>query len=310
MTEDIHQLSLPGLREDNPRDFLAALGLLRLIDLQWPDLGASLAWDVAQGYPILGTNQELPADWSAQITSSLHELVRDSVKAPKGPLFHGSIIKTSFNAYREAIAEAQLFGEAHPELPFAALPGMLYAAYSDQTPDKDGNVNATSFSMANNPSGKAIFKFIHGYITKLKQDCISTTVLGTAKRCAIKGIRWDPAENRPAAYCAGDPQDEPDVLDFPAKNVLAFIGLSFFPCAPSARKKLVLGIRVNDKSDKFPIFRWATWTSPLSPSVIFSLLGVPDQYATAQSLGLHRYWASFRITDKNKNNYFSSATSS
>ena len=46
-----HELPLPGLREDNPRDFLAALGLLRLVDLMWPSCQSKLVWDGEEHLP-------------------------------------------------------------------------------------------------------------------------------------------------------------------------------------------------------------------------------------------------------------------
>jgi hypothetical protein len=48
-----HELALPGLREDNPRDFLAALGLVRIVDLLWPGSEPKLSWARDSGMPHL-----------------------------------------------------------------------------------------------------------------------------------------------------------------------------------------------------------------------------------------------------------------
>lgn len=85
------QLPLPTLREDNPpRDFLASLGLLRLLSLQWPQLDFRLAWNLAAGHPLLTSQAPRPPDWSPTLTQALQTVSAET----ESPLFHGDVIKT------------------------------------------------------------------------------------------------------------------------------------------------------------------------------------------------------------------------
>ena len=305
MTDDYSLLPLPGLREDNPRDFLAALGMLRLIDLQWPDLGAMLAWDVSYGHPVLWTIQPLPDDWSAQITSGLHALVRDSVKTPKGPLFHGAVIKTTPEQFRGAV-KASLMVAEHPDgNPLAALAPLLYAAYAPQTEDK-GEMEFTWFSFGNGQSGKNLLLDAAQLTAGLEPDEIRLSLLGQARPKSAKALRWNPAEFRAAAYRSHDPGKGikgDDTLDFPAFNVLAFFGLTFFPCLPTQRRGLSAGMHSLERET---FFQWPVWSSPLDPCVISTLLLLsPDARHPAR--GVERCWQSRRFSS-DKSLYFSSAS--
>jgi hypothetical protein len=304
MTDDYSLLPLAGLREDNPRDFLAALGLLRLIDLQWPEFGAMLAWDAAKGHPVLWTIQALPDDWSAQITGGLHELVRDSVKTPKGPLFHGAVIKTTPEQFRGAVEASLLAGE-HPDgNPLAALAPLLYAAYAPQTEDK-GEMEFTWFSFGNGQSGKNLLLDAAQLTAGLEPDEIRLSLLGEARPKSAKALRWNPVEFRAAAYRSHDPGKGikgDDTLDFPAFNVLAFFGLTFFPCVPTQRRGLTAGMH-SLKRETF--FQWPVWTTPLGPAVIGSLLLLsPENRHPAR--GVERWWQSRRFSS-DKSLYFASA---
>lgn len=55
-----HTLDLHGLREDLARDFLATIGLLRLLDLKWPLLNPKLCWLHETGHPRIQLNETLP----------------------------------------------------------------------------------------------------------------------------------------------------------------------------------------------------------------------------------------------------------
>ena len=305
MTDDYSVLPLPGLREDNPRDFLAALGLLRLIDLQWPDSGAMLAWDVVQGHPILWTAQELPADWSARITRSLHELVRDSVKTPKGPLFHGAVIKTSPEQFRGAAEASLVVGEQSASNPLAALAPMLYAAYAPQTEDR-GEMEFSWFSFGNGQGGKNLLLDAAQLTAGLEPDDIRLSLLGQALPKSAKGLRWNPAEFRAAAYRSHDPGKGikgDDTLDFPSFNVLAFFGLTFFPCVPTQRRGLTAGMHSQERET---FFQWPVWSPPLGPCVISSLVLLsPDGRHPAR--GIEHWWQCRRFSS-DKSLYFASAT--
>jgi len=99
------ELPLPGLREDNPRDFLAALGLLRLVDKLWPECCTRLRWCPDTITPELRGDKPLPDNWAATLVAALLDLVQ----LPGKPMAHGEIIKTSYESFRAATQRAVEF---------------------------------------------------------------------------------------------------------------------------------------------------------------------------------------------------------
>jgi CRISPR-associated endonuclease/helicase Cas3 len=292
-------MELPYLREDNPRDFLTALGLLRLVSLQWPQLRARLGWDAPRGTPRLYTTQTLPDDWSAVLTSSLHSLAAD----PARPLFHGSIIKTDSNAFRQATENALKFA-MESEHALRALSPLLYAAYSAQTLD-DGGLHVTAFSFGNGNSGKNLLLDVSQLIAAMKPGDLDAALAGTLKPISAKSLRWHPAEFRAGAYRSHDPGKGikgDDTLDQPAFNVLAFFGLTFYPCAPRVRGDFTLGMHRREGGTGF---EWPIWCASLGPDAVSSILHQTSD--TAPTRGIERFWRSRRFVS-DKSIYFSPAT--
>ena len=183
-------LHLPGLREDNPRDFLAALGFLRLASLQWPQLDAKLSWDGKSGSPCLHTCLPLPSDWSAELMLSLQSLASD----PGNPLFHGEIIKTTPEEFRNAAKNALRFARIS-EHPLRSLAPGLYAAYSSQTHDKDG-LHISGFSFANGQGGKKLLADVALLISELAPDSFSQSLAKNLPPNSSKSFRWNPSRLR------------------------------------------------------------------------------------------------------------------
>src|SRR5690606_28364578 len=135
-----HELPLPGLREDNPRDFLAALGLLRLVDLLWPDLKTAMSWSGEPHIPVLSTCHPLPEYWPETLIDAVQLLASH----PDKPLAHGDIIKTTYSRFRQAVENAISFAES--DQPLSHLPLMLYASYSSQLEEEGGSIEPSGFS--------------------------------------------------------------------------------------------------------------------------------------------------------------------
>lgn len=293
-------LPLPALREDNPRDFLAALGLLRLVSLQWPALDARLSWEETTGFPLLHTRQALPADWSAELAASLKEIANDPAK----PLFHGDIIKTTPEAFQIALKKSLRYArDSNHPLRDVAL--MLYAAYSSQCIDKDG-MHISAFSFGNGQSRKKLLLDVFQLINSIQPEGISKSFAGTQPAISAKSFRWNPNEFRPAAYRPHDPGKGikgDDTPDRPEVNVLAFFGLAFFPCVPRIAGGATCGIfRKADGAG----FEWPVWTTPLSPDVVASLVSSPPDRATPRC-GVNRRWRSRRFSS-DQSLYFAPAT--
>jgi hypothetical protein len=290
-------LQLPGLREDNPRDFLAALGLFRLIDLLWPELGTRLFWAQDKGYSCIQTNDVLPDDWTSSMISELKALSEPA----DSPLFHGTVIKTEIEIYQQAAAKARKFSESGHAL--ARLPQLLYASYASQLADEnDGRTEPTAFSFANGQGGKNLLRDAKELILAIKPEDLLASILGKGEAVAAKSMRWSPREFRPAAYRPHDPGTKlkgDDTLDFPAFNFLAFVGLSFFPSVPTSRGSQTLGFEGKYRPE---YFRWPIWETPLGTDSLQTLVCLPLSYLQRE-IGVIRVWQSRRFS-ADKSLYF------
>lgn len=295
-----HTLELPGLHEDNPRDFLAALGLLKLFAIRWPEYRPRLAWIQNGALPTIHTSSELPTDWSAKLANELQTLADH----PAQPIRHHKIIRTTSSEFRHAARRSVCFGDS--DHPLAALPGQLYAAYSSQLTDENSDqVIPTAFSFGNGQSGKNLLLDIHQLITALNPDEFITAVSGRAKPVPAKTLRWNPSEFRPAAFRGPNPGVKikgDDILDVPAFNVLAFFGLTFFPCVATSHGDRTLGFISGRNGLRFA---WPIWESPLDSLEILGLVGQKTDAMTSRP-GVIRTWQSRRFSS-DKSLYFTPA---
>lgn len=281
-------LPLSGLSENNPRDFLASLGLLRLISLQWPSLDARLSWNLDKGHPVIHTFTALPDTWDADLVQSIQSLAAH----PEKPLFHGHVIRTDPAAFRIALQKAVRFADTDDH-PLRAIAPLLYAAYSSQN-EEDGVLHISAFSFANGGSGKNLLHDVSQLIAALKPASLSGALDGTAPAIDAKSLRWNPREFRAAAFRGHDPGKGikgDDSLDHPAFNVLAFFGLTFLPCVPTARTGLTTAIH---KVDGEPAFLWPIWVHPLSPDSVTTLLHLTPA-SVGRAHGIARRWKSRRM---------------
>jgi hypothetical protein len=293
------ELPLPVLREDNPRDFLAALGLLRLVDLLWPSFRSQLVWSGAEHVPALCGYEQLPDDWPDELLNALKELTQ----TPTNPLMHGEIIKANYQVFRDAVNRAVVFSTSGHRL--AKLPAILYACYSSQITSEGGEVEPSGFSFGNGQSGKKLLLDVRQLIDGMTPSDLIQTLMGMASPVTAKSLRWNPVEFRPAAYRNHDPgskQKGDETKDHPALNILAFFGLTFYPTVPSASGGKTVGILRQNGEDGF---LWPIWSDKLSVDEIASLVCAgPGEWI--QSRGITTVWRSKRFSS-DKSLYFAPA---
>lgn len=296
-----HTLELPGLREDLARDFLATIGLLRLIDLKWKPLEPKLSWKPDGGYPHIHFKSALPTNWCQQLISCIQSLEED----PLSPLFHGEIIKADCQVFRDAVAKAVSFKNA--EHPLAALPELMFAAYGGQTPDpKTGTIEPTIFSFANGQSGKSLLRDAKELIRLWQADETLAALNGTGIPISGKSFRWTPQEYRPAAHRAHDPGSKikgDEALDYPSSNILAFFGLS---CLPSISTADGCSTTAFLRDDNGWSFHWPVWSHPLSVEETIALITAPQELRFSIP-DVFRFWKSRRLVAE-KSVYFAPAT--
>ena len=298
-TTHLHQLPHPGLREDNPRDFLAALGLIRLIDLMWPSHHARLSWLGKEHLPILHVKAPLPEGWHDELIEAL----KDFTQAPMNPLVHGEIIKSEYEVFRDAVKRAVVFSTFGHRL--AKLPQIMYSCYSSQIKADDGMIEPSGFSFGNGQSGKKLLLDVGQLIDGLAPGKLEETLLGKASPVAAKSLRWNPVEFRPAAYRNHDPgskQKGDESKDYPALNVLAFFGLSFYPVVTTVSGSKTSGIHRLVRED---YFMWPIWNTALSVEEIASVV-CANHSQWFQSNGIATVWRSKRFSS-DKSLYFAPA---
>lgn len=305
-------LVLTALREDNPRDFLAALGLLRLLDSLWPQSIVSLAWNT-DGHPVIHARVALPDDWPVQLVAELAALNRVSPH----PFVHHKVIKTNHRLFRASVEPALKMRAGGYSL--SKLPAMLYAAYASQVHDTEKDeCSPTAFSFSNGQGGKELLRDIAELIVaELSPANLIADLTGdlAALRDA-KSFRWHPAEFRAAAYRSHNPGGgvKGDVtLDYPVANIMAFFGLTSYPVVDRSQAEQTLGFSRRYFDHKsFDCFTWPIWSYPMGVDIMSTLLWLPQLHSNDLRLhelrahGCIHLWRSRRFSS-DKSLYFSPA---
>jgi hypothetical protein len=297
-----------GIKEENPRDFLAALGFLRLLDEFYPDNKVAMAW-LADGHPSFSAAEALPDDFLERLVSGIKEL---NARQPH-PFVHNKVIKVPLPVYRSAVRRS-LECDRHPGISTA-----LYAAYGSQIHDAEkGEVSPSNFSFSNGQGGKELLRDISELIeSELSAPQLLADLKGEATATKdAKSFRWSPVEYRSAAYRAADPGRSIKgdvVLDHPSLNILAFFGLTFYPVVDRSARELTCGFtRRKGGRGIADYFTWPVWAAPLTVDTLSSLLLHPALHSEAcdafmlRSLGCQRVWMSRRFS-ADKSLYFSPA---
>jgi hypothetical protein len=301
-----------GIREDNPRDFLAALGLFRLLDIRFPGHGVTLVWSNT-GHPVYQVCRDLPASCFEDLAALLKGL---NTEKPH-PFVHFKVIKVSLPAFRAAAKQSL---ERWSRLAVGdTLPAALYAAYGSQVHDAEKNeASPTSFSFSNGQGGKELLRDISELIEHdLSGSQLVRDLSGDpSSRKDTKSFRWHPAEYRAAAYRAPDPGGnvKGDVLpDRPSSNILAFFGLTFYPVVDRVARESTSGFsRRPAANGSSEFFTWPIWDLPLDADTISSMLHHPGLHMeasdarTMREIGCVRAWSSRRFS-ADKSLYFSAA---
>lgn len=295
----LYELSLPSLREDNPRDFLAALGLLRLVHLMWPICDTKLAWVGNEHQATLYFREAIPAGWAEKLVMTLKELA----EAKSSPIFHGDIIKAEYNVFRIAVKRAIEF--SYSDHPLAQLPIYLYSSYSSQIEGEEGVVEPSGLSFGNGQSGKKLLLDVMQLISGLESDTFMQTLVGKASPVSAKSLRWNPLEYRPAAYRSHDPgskQKGDETKDHPTLNVLAFFGLTFYPTVATSSGGKTAGLHWKSRET---FFLWPIWETPLCIDEISSFV-CADPVTWSLASGVAVAWRSKRFSS-DKSLYFAPA---
>lgn len=294
-TSHPYQLSLHGLREDNPRDFLATLGLLRLVTMQWFSSLPKLSWSALSGSPLLNLSVPLPQNWG----HLLWELLLEWRKSECNPFGHEKIESIEPSAFRCILRDES------KKSPFHAR---FYPAIAAQIPhEKSGRRSEFIIESAN----RSVLKGIDDLLGNQRNPVdIAADFSGSSNlREVTNTSRWHPAEFQSAAYTAADPKENKH-RDRLALNIFALLGLTFYPAVDTSDGRKTLGIR---RIERIAEFSWPIWSSPLEENELFSLLHHPALHevnidaSALKAIGIQQVWRSRKFCPDGKNDYFSTA---
>jgi hypothetical protein len=294
-SKSLQELPLSGLREDNPRDFLAALGLLRLISHQYPESNPKLSWSVVTGAPQLNLANHLPDDWGEQAWALLVEWTA-SVCNPFG---HGKIEMITPEAFRRLLRIESERSTFHAK---------FYAALAAQIPrDLMGRRSEFIIESASRSVLNGINKLLG---LKRGVPDVAADFAGTGLKYEVSNTsRWNPAEFQSAAYMAPDPE-KTNLRDQVALNVFGLLGLTFYPVVDTSQGRRTTGMSREGGGLRFS---WPVWNDHLEPDELASLLHHPSVHsasiddASLRGLGVHQVWRSRRFKQNGENLYFSKA---
>lgn len=278
----MNTLELKGINGTNPLGFLAALGAFRVATLA--DSSAKMGWrvDSATPHPYLQT--ALTAEPFAEAVCEEAKRVAQEVAA------YADIIKVPASDYRDT-ALAHMPQHALPCTPTDAD---YFAAFAcDGVVDKEGKVEPSRLSFSNGGGMQFLLKDYRTLAARCLADEVRANILqGLGNVQPLTNLNWDPAALRSYALRWNDPNSDKKDTDVPA-NVLAFIGLTWFPSVPSIHDLVTAGF-----SERGRVWTWALWDRPASFVVVRSLVRAPvarQQPAIAARFCCRRFSESKRL---------------
>jgi hypothetical protein len=289
-SEKLSILELPALREDNPRDFLAALGLLQWLTLLFPRLSPRLSWSKESPSPRVSTLQKLPDDWSACLWN---ELLAWRALHPN-PFGHGKILDITPAQFRILLQTPEwddYLRRFHTGLCGQHAPAKHHRRSEFIIESASRSVLSGVDSLLSHPRKRVDF---------------ASEIAGNAPKHTVKNTsRWNPAEHQPGAYVAHDPEGN-KVRDWVGLNILALFGISFYPVIDTANGCLTPGFRRVGKDKEFT---WPVWTIPLDLDSVRSLVLHPGIHGENCSrtallaLGVRSVWRSRKLKEGNNDFY-------
>jgi hypothetical protein len=308
--------TLTGLDAQNPLGFLAALGLLRILDdharrRQEPLPQLSFV-DDAQQVAQVGSHLDLQAitgllleDAAEQALSGALRLAYDNKGNRRVPEAAGATrdLKPPPSVARTYLAEVAAGSRRDADLA-AAFFSELVIQRSKPTKKQDSE-DGDSQAAKVKPTALAFTAGPQKFLVQAEKLRVSVTgdevenaLIGPWRyQAAAASFRWDPLTSTPYAYRATNPGDEtPPAI--PAAHWLALHGIAFFPVF-SDHGALHTTAVLGGWHDS--VFTWPVWNAPATKSVIASLLRF-DVAALSQrsrdALGIHQVLRAAIVREK------------
>lgn len=261
---------LDGVVGTNPRDFLAALGLLRLAAAREPAARLSFSDDGAFVAQIDGVAIDSLVGWVAEDACSQAgpqpwRLVYD--KQEKNKLRVVADLKPAPAVYARFLAqaiEAWVAGQDE-QAEYAAAYGSDAEAAVDRA---HGNVKPTALHFT--AGQQAFLETVEKVRESVRDDWVLDALAGRPAERGGANLRWDPGAERLYALMASDPSVAPTTVNAPLEW-LAFRALPLLPSVPRGRGLATTGFRGRHGDMQFA---WPLWSAPASLATVRSLLAL------------------------------------
>lgn len=265
-------LVLSGLDAHNPLGFLAALGLLRVLDdeaartaRERPRLGFVDQGEFVARLLTSHTMAEVAAivleDAAAQGDNRALQFAYDEQGALVAPGTKGAIRDLK----PRPSGACQLLDLAAAADPRTAAQAAAW--FSELVQDNNGNTKPTAFHFT--AGQQAFLQMVEDLRVGLTADHVQESLAGPWRNTSpLPSLSWDASVTRMYALRAGNPAKERRG-SVPAANWLAVVGLTFFPVAVHGRRLVTTGVRGGWKDSTFT---WPVWSPPAEVTTIASLL--------------------------------------
>ena len=266
-------LLLTGLDGRNPLGFLAAIGLLRVLDGDARRRRAALpALSFEPGTALARISSELDvnaivdlvlADAAAQSDNRALQFAytKDGEEAAPG----------SDNAIRDLKPPPSLAAKLLRDVATAPerVSGLAAAWFSEVIQDNKGNTKPTGFHFT---AGQQTFlSMVEDLRTGIAAEDVHEALLGPWKNTSLlPSLTWDSSVTRLYALRASDPSGEKRG-SVPGANWLGVVALEAFPVAPHGDELVTTGIRGRWKDS---VFRWPLWAPGATFRAVCSLVRV------------------------------------
>lgn len=269
-------LTLTGLDAQNPLAFLAALGLLRVLDshasqAQVPAPRLSFI-DEGQITPRLSTPLALDeviaivlGDAAQQADNVALQLAYDDKGALVSPGASGATrdLKPSPAGARDLLARAATAGPRASRL--------AAAFFSELVQDNKGNSKPTAFHFT--AGQQAFLEMTERLRRGITADDVREALVGPWRNTStLPSLTWDASVTRLYALRAGNPSLEKRG-SVPAANWLGVLALEFFPVVVTGGARLTTTGVVGGWKDS--VFRWPVWEPALTAPTVAGLLRTP-----------------------------------
>lgn len=263
---------LPGLDAHNPLGFLAALGLLRVLDdeaarsdRERPRLGFVDQGGFVAGVSTPHTMDEIVAivlqDAAAQVDNRALQFAYNVEGALVAPGTKGAIrdLKPKPSGACQLL---ELAATADHRTAAQAT-----AWFSELVQDNNGNTKPTAFHFT--AGQQAFLEMVEDLRVGLTADHVREALDGPwLNTSPLPSLSWDASVARMYALRAGNPAKERRG-SVPGANWLAVIGLTFFPVAVHGTRLVTTGVRGGWKDSTFT---WPVWAPPAEVYTVASLL--------------------------------------